>query len=84
MVKVYEKSVPVKPAINIILMVTQLEIWWKIFQPLMLMFFDIGVLKNLAIFTGRHMYWSICINQFAGLKDLNFVTKRLQHNSVFL
>ena len=30
------------------------------------MFLKIGVLKNLAIFTGKHLYWSL-FNKVAGL-----------------
>ena len=33
------------------------------------MFFEIGLLKNLANFTGKHLCWSLC----------NFIKKRLQH-----
>ena len=35
------------------------------------MFFKIGVLKKLAIFTGKSLYWSLFL--------INFVIKRLQH-----
>ena len=33
-----------------------------------------GVLKNFAIFTGKHLYWSL----FADLQVCNFIKKRLQ------
>ena len=36
------------------------------------MFFKIGVLKNFAIFTGKHLCWSL-------LQACNFIKKRLQH-----
>ena len=36
------------------------------------MFFKIGVLKKFAIFTGKHLCWSL-------LQACNFITKRLQH-----
>ena len=38
------------------------------------MFFDIGVLKNSAIFTGKHLSWSLFL-----LKLQAFFKKRLQH-----
>ena len=31
------------------------------------MFFKIGVLKNIVIFTGKHPCWSLCFNKVAGL-----------------
>ena len=34
------------------------------------MFFKIGVLKNFAIFIGKHLYWSL---------KFNFIIKKLQH-----
>ena len=41
-------------------------------------FFKIGVLKNFAIFTGKHL--CLCLfNKVAGLKSCNFIKKRLQH-----
>ena len=41
------------------------------------MFFEIGVIKNFAIFTGKHLE-SLC-NEVAELKACNFIKKRLQH-----
>ena len=38
------------------------------------MFFKIGVLKNSANFTGKHLRWSFFFNKVAGL-DLNFIKK---------
>ena len=35
------------------------------------MFFKVGVLKNFANFTGKHLYWSLIL--------INFIKKRLQH-----
>ena len=44
------------------------------------MFFKIGVLKNFAIFTGKHLCWSLfLIKLIKGLKSCNFIKKRLQH-----
>ena len=42
------------------------------------MFFKIGVLKNFANFTGKHLLESLFIKA-AGLKACNFNKKRLQH-----
>ena len=44
------------------------------------MYFRIGVLKKLAMFTGKYLYWSLFFNKYAGLKACNFIKKRLQHN----
>ena len=41
------------------------------------MFFKISVLKNFAIFTGKHL-WESLINKIAGQKACNFLKKRLQ------
>ena len=43
------------------------------------MFFKIGVLKNLAYFTRKHLCWSLFFNKVAGLQDSNFIKKRCQH-----
>ena len=43
------------------------------------MYFRIGVLKNFAMFTGKHLCWSLFFNKYAGLKACNFIKKRLQH-----
>ena len=42
------------------------------------MFFKVGVLKNFANFTGKHILKSL-FNKVAGLKSCNFIKKRLQH-----
>ena len=39
----------------------------------------IGVLKNFAIFTGRHLCWCLFFNEYAGLNACNFIKNRLQH-----
>ena len=41
------------------------------------MSFKIGVLKNFAIFTGKHQCWSLFFNKVACLQA--FIKKRLQH-----
>ena len=38
------------------------------------MFFKIGVLKNFAIFTGKHLCWSL-FNKVAGWEACNFFEK---------
>ena len=43
------------------------------------MCFRIGVLKNFAMFTGKHLCWSLFFNNYAGLKACNFIKKRFQH-----
>ena len=40
------------------------------------MFFKIGVLKNFAIFTGKHRSWSLFLT---ALQVSNFIKKRHQH-----
>ena len=35
--------------------------------------------KNLAIFTGKHLCWSLFFNENAGLQSCNFFKKRLKH-----
>ena len=42
------------------------------------MFFKIGVLKNFANFTGKHLLESL-FEKVASLKACNFIKKRLQH-----
>ena len=42
------------------------------------LFFKIGILKNFAIFTGRHFCWSL-FNKVAGLQGCNIMIRRLQH-----
>ena len=42
------------------------------------MFYKKGVLKNSAIFTGKHQCWRL-FNKVAGLKACNFIKKRIQH-----
>ena len=36
-------------------------------------------LKFFAIFTGKHLRWSVFVNTVAGPKPCNFIKKRLQH-----
>ena len=48
------------------------------------MFFKIGVLKNLANFTGKQLCWSLFLNKVAGLQASNFVKKRLQHRLYYV
>ena len=43
------------------------------------MFLKIGVLKNLANFTGKHLCWSLFFNKVAGLRPATLLKKRLQH-----
>ena len=38
-----------------------------------------AVLKNFAIFTGKHLCWSLCFNKVVYLQTCNFIKKRLQH-----
>ena len=43
------------------------------------LFFKISALKNFAIFTRKHLFWSLFFNKVADLKVCNFIKKRLQH-----
>ena len=38
-----------------------------------------AVHKNLAIFTEKHLRWSLFLNKNVGLQSWNFIKKRLQH-----
>ena len=38
-----------------------------------------AVLKNFAIFTEKHLRWSLFLNKNVGLQSWNFIKKRLQH-----
>ena len=42
-------------------------------------FLKIGALKNFALFTEKHLRWSLFFNKFASLNACNFFKKRLQH-----
>ena len=42
------------------------------------MFFEIGVLKNFAIFTGKHLCWSL-FNKVAGVRPATLLKERLHH-----
>ena len=42
-----------------------------------------AVLKNFAIFTEKHLRWSLFLNKNAGLQSWNFIKKMLQHNRFF-
>ena len=44
------------------------------------MFYKETVLKNFAIFKGRHLCWSLFFNKVGGLQACNFIKKRLQHS----
>ena len=37
-----------------------------------------SVLKRFAIFSGKHLRWSLFFNEDAGLQTCNFIKKRLQ------
>ena len=39
------------------------------------MFFKTGILKNFAIFAGKHLYWGLVLTKFI----TTFLKKRLQH-----
>ena len=43
------------------------------------MFFKIDVLKNFAMFVGKHLCWSFFFNNVAGPQGCNFIKKRLRH-----
>ena len=43
------------------------------------MFYKKTVLKNFAIFTGKHRYWSLFLINLHVLKIYKFIKKRLQH-----
>ena len=48
------------------------------------MFFKKGVLKNFAMFTGKHLCWMESpLNKVAGLKACSFIKKRLHPTQVF-
>ena len=42
-------------------------------------FFEKAVLKNIAIFTGKHLCWSLFLSENVSLQSYNFIKKRLQH-----
>ena len=43
------------------------------------MFFKLGVLKNFAIFSGKHLCWNPFFNEVAGLKPETSLKKKFQH-----
>ena len=43
------------------------------------MFHKKAVLKNFAIFTGKHLCWNLFFNKNAGLQGPSFIKKRLEH-----
>ena len=43
------------------------------------MVFKLGVLKNFAIFSRKHLPWSLFLIKLHALKTCNFIKKRLQH-----
>ena len=61
------------PVVNLILPNVPFWSLWKhqkiVGDRPLAMFFKIGVLKNFAIFTGKHLCWKAC----------HFIKKRLQH-----
>ena len=44
------------------------------------MFYKIGVLKNFAKFTGKHLCWSLFFNKFGSLRPATLLEKRRQHS----
>ena len=47
------------------------------------MFHKKAVLKNFAIFTGKHLCWNLFFNKNAGLQGPSFIKKRLEHRCFF-
>ena len=48
------------------------------------MFFKIGVLKNFANFTGKHLCWSLSLsNKVAGLLSCSFIQNRSNRLQMF-
>ena len=44
------------------------------------MFFKVGVLKSYAIFTGKHLRWSLFLIKFKSFRPAwNFIKKKLEH-----
>ena len=43
------------------------------------MFFKICILKHFAIFTGKHLCWSLFFNEITGFRFATLLRKRLQH-----
>ena len=43
------------------------------------MFFKIGVLKNFAVFIGKHLCWSLFFNRVADFRPATILKKRLEH-----
>ena len=41
--------------------------------------YKIGVLKNFAKFTGKHLYWILFFNKVTGLRHAALLKKRLRH-----
>ena len=61
----------------------QIYNFFKAAQASTEVFREKGVLKNFAIFTGKHLCWSLNLIKLrpsgSCLRDCNFVKKRLQH-----
>ena len=61
----------------------QIYNFFKAAQASTEVFCEKGVLKNFAIFTGKHLCWSLNLIKLrpsgSCLRDCNFVKKRLQH-----
>ena len=47
------------------------------------MFSKIGVLKNLTMFTGKHLCWSLFFNKVADHNHATLLKNRLQHRCFF-
>ena len=43
------------------------------------MFFKICILKHFAIFTGKHLCWSLFFNEITGFRLATLLRRRLQH-----
>ena len=51
----------------------------KFRSSLLHMLFKIEVLKHLAIFTGKQLYWSLLVIKLPGYRPANFIYKRLPY-----
>ena len=56
-----------------------LLVFWSTRSSRLQMFFKIGVLKDVPIFTGKHLCRSLFLINFAGLQLWILLKKRLQH-----
>ena len=90
--KLYINTPTKTPAIVLYLRLTKNQLWRRVLQIITYsffknntmgssrsqMFFKIGVLNNFAIFTGKHLCWSLLFNKVAGLRPANSLQDRLQ------